>query len=160
MSVSDLAQGALLVVCGGFAAGVVLLESQARAGAALVCALMALAGALGATGAGLLGAGMLLLGGGAMGALLLTTVLLLNLDDDETGPRTYSVRATISLGLVLFATAAALGLVREAGPADGLVPSVGVQTALFEEQLALLALAGVALGISLISVVLIARRRA
>jgi NADH:ubiquinone oxidoreductase subunit 6 (subunit J) len=103
--------GAALLLALVGAGAVIAFESPTRSAGGLLTAFVGVAAAAGALGAPLVPGYVLWVGGGGIGMMLLAAVLILNLRDDERGPRRLRVRPALAvpvLGVIWAALAAPL----------------------------------------------------
>jgi NADH:ubiquinone oxidoreductase subunit 6 (subunit J) len=119
------------------------------------------AAAAGAVGAPVVPGFVLWVGGGGVGLLLLGAVLLLNLGEDERGPRRLRLRPTLTAPLLALLWSALAGPLVGALPGEAAVPLTSAAVAaVLVDDLALPATAGlVALAASLVVAVALVRRR-
>lgn len=149
----------VLALAGG--ASVVAFEAPTRSAAGLITAFVGVAGACGAVGASVVPGFVLWVGGGAIGLLLLASVLLLNLGEDERGRRRIRLRAGLAvpvLGVVWAALAAPLTAALPDVPAAP-VSSSAVAAAVVDDLALPFTVALIALATALVVAIAIVRRR-
>ena len=109
------------------AGAVVAFENPVRSAAGLITAFVGVAGAAGAVGAPLVPGFVLWVGGGGIGLLLLGSVLLLNLGEEERGRRRLRVRAGFAIPVLAVVWAALAAPLVDALPPG--VTAAGVEPA-------------------------------
>ena len=140
--------------------GLAVFSNPVRAVASVFISVSAAAALVTLQGAGTIGATMLWVLGAGAAMLLLLTALLLNLSDDETGERRYSVQATLLLLGVAYVAAEVLARLSDLEPQypdAGHSPSL--PDGLFESHGVTFALVGLTLLCAAVSSLIIARRR-
>lgn len=98
-----------VALAGISAVGVVLAQNPVRSIASFLCAVLCAAVVLMLYGQTTLAGLWIWLAGGAVGLLLLFTVLLLNLSQEETGKRRMQVKGIVTLVVVVYFAAAFTG---------------------------------------------------
>jgi NADH:ubiquinone oxidoreductase subunit 6 (subunit J) len=150
-----------LVVALVGAGAVVVFESPTRSAAGMLTAVVGVAGAAAAVGAPVVPGFVLWVAGGGIGLLLLASVLLLNLGEDERGRRRIRLRAGLGipvLGLVWAALAAPLV---DAVPVKAPAPilSTAVAAAVVNDLGVVFTIGLIAIAFALVVAIAIVRRR-
>lgn len=110
--------GAILLALLG-ASAVIAFEAPTRSAGGLITAFVGVAIACGALGAPLVPGFILWVGAGAIGLLLLAAVLLLNLGEDERGPRRLRLRPAVGGPILAILWAALTAPLLQALPDPG-----------------------------------------
>lgn len=113
--------GAILLALLG-ASAVIAFEAPTRSAGGLITAFVGVAIACGALGAPLVPGFILWVGAGAIGLLLLAAVLLLNLGEDERGPRRLRLRPAVGGPILAILWAALTAPLLQALPDPGAPP--------------------------------------
>lgn len=145
------------------ATGAVTFERPVRAAAAFLLAVLGTASLLHMIGAVELAGLLLWLLGAGVGLLLLTTILLLNLSEEEVGRRRLSVTRTVALLVVAWLAAALFAVIVDLPAVSWAMaasPAAPLGAVVFEEWGVALSLAFAALSTSCVAALLIVRRRA
>lgn len=144
------------------AVSMVAFESASRSAAGLITCFVGVAGAVGAIGAPLVPGFILWVGGGGIGLLLLASVLLLNLGDDERGRRRFRLRPAVAapiLAVLWSALAAPLVVAVPDEPARAMMSADVARSVVLDLALPF-TVAVIALAVALVVALAVVRRRA
>jgi NADH:ubiquinone oxidoreductase subunit 6 (subunit J) len=162
MSTWFLGAALLLALFGG--AAVIAFEAPTRSAGGLITTFVGVAAGAGALGAPLVPGFVLWVGAGAIGLMLLSAVLLLNLGEEERGPRRLRLRPALAAPILAILWGAFAAPLLEALPAspepgpravpDGVIAQAAAQELALPFTIGLLSLA-----VALIVAIALVRRR-